>query len=116
MKNLILILAALIASPVFAANYDCAGTEPFWSVRVRPSAIFYYPPDGTAGIALQITETRGASGTIDGAAFVVKTKETNLAVVSDSDCTDGMSDRTYTHAAIYQVGDRVLYGCCNKAE
>lgn len=121
MKSLIVtssIAFILTAATAFAADYTCVGTEPFWGVKVEGSTLTYSSPEVPNGRAMKIKSVREAEGVPAGVATVIKTKcgkkhGVTLTVVKDAQCSDGMSDQKYTHAAVYDSSEAVLYGCCN---
>lgn len=86
-----------------------AGTEPFWSLRLTGSELIYSGVDRPEqrapqpAIAIQGTvatfETRSSTGTV----FDV--------TLTATECSDGMSDRTYPLTAMVKVGDETLMGC-----
>lgn len=114
MKKLIILILSLSATafgetPVF----HCVGTEPFWSINVseREKLIRFSTPDER--MSLRILRKRVAVGSSDYGAFILDTKYTSLTVFP-SNCNDGMSDRVYTHSAVFDMGGRdVLSGCCD---
>jgi len=85
------------------------GTEPFWSVDITPEALVYSTPEGAPlragnpGPTIQGTTAVYAAAGADGTALVV----TLIA----TECSDGMSDRTYPLTARVEAGPRTLNGC-----
>lgn len=85
------------------------GTEPFWSVRIRPDGLEYdgvdRPPRraGNPGPQVQGTTAVWATTTDDGQALVV--------TLAGTPCSDGMSDRTYPLTARVEIGAESLNGC-----
>ncbi len=85
------------------------GTEPFWSVEITPDALAYSAVDSTGmradnpGPTIQGTTAVYAAAGEDGTALVV----TLIA----TECSDGMSDRTYPLTARVEVGPQTLNGC-----
>jgi len=85
------------------------GTEPFWGIELTGSELVYSGVDRPEQRAPQpkpvvqgtvaTLETRSASGT---------TFEVTLTA---TECSDGMSDRTYPLTALVKVGDETLMGC-----
>jgi uncharacterized membrane protein len=112
MKNLLVALSfSIFSTTTFATTVSCAGTEPFWSVRTDGKVLMYSDPVSRTR-PLPITSVTQAAGFANGFAFIVKTNSTRLTVIA-GECSDGMSDETYSHHTIYEMGDRVLAGCCN---
>lgn len=85
------------------------GTEPFWSVEITPETLAYSAVDSSGmradnpGPTLQGTTAVYAAAGGDGTALVV----TLIA----TECSDGMSDRTYPLTARVEVGPQTLNGC-----
>lgn len=85
------------------------GNEPFWSVELTGSEMVYTTPDSPARRArqpapvVQGTTATYATETADGAALKVTLVAT--------ECSDGMSDRTYPLTAMVRLGDLDLTGC-----
>lgn len=85
------------------------GTEPFWGIELTGSELVYSGVDRPEQRAPQpkavvqgtvaTLETRSASGV---------TFEVTLTA---TECSDGMSDRTYPLTALIKVGDETLMGC-----
>ncbi len=115
MKKIIMFaLAALsVSQAAFAIDMQCAGTEPFWGVSVSGTTLTYSSPEMENAAKLKIKSTRQAAGMAGNVAAVIKTKYSTLTIVAGADCSDGMSEDTYTHHAVYDVNGTVLYGCCN---
>lgn len=110
------VLSFFFSAPLFAANMNCVGTEPFWGVKVTGSTLTYSNPENPDGFPYPIASVREAQGYTSGTATVIKTgcskwKTTTLTMVR-GECSDGMSDTVYTHHAVYDVDGIVLYGCC----
>ncbi|MEQ7155987.1 COG3650 family protein [Brevundimonas aurifodinae] len=85
------------------------GTEPFWSVDITPEALAYSAVDSSGmradnpGPTVQGTTAVYAAAGEDGTALVV----TLIA----TECSDGMSDRTYPLTARVEMGPQTLNGC-----
>lgn len=85
------------------------GTEPFWGVDINPDGLVYTAVDSpeiraaNPGPTVQGTTAVYASATEDGTALVV----TLIA----TECSDGMSDRTYPLTARVELGGQTLNGC-----
>lgn len=89
------------------------GTEPFWSVEVTPDALVYTRMDQPTqrapnhGAKVQGTMATYATSTDLKMAF-------NLTLIA-TECSDGMSDRTYPLTARVEIGDDTLNGCADAA-
>ena len=93
-----------LAKPVRAL-----GTEPFWSVDLTGTEMVYTTPEPPELRAprpepvIQGTTATWEAETADGTTL----KVTLIA----TECSDGMSDRTYPLTALVKVGDLDLTGC-----
>jgi len=113
MKKVMLIISLMILSiPAFAVNLECGGTEPFWGATVKDGLITYLDPNMDKSIKLKVTSVDQAAGYSINNIIVIKTKFTRMTVVQ-GDCSDGMSDETYSHNAVFEKDGIVLGGCCN---
>lgn len=85
------------------------GTEPFWAVEITPAGLTYSGVDrpeqkaANPGPALQGTV---ATWTTETAA-----KTPLVVTLTATDCSDGMSDRTYPLTARVEIGGETLTGC-----
>ncbi len=85
------------------------GTEPFWSVELTGTELVYTSPDAPEQRAprpepvAQGTTATYEAETADGTTL----KVTLIA----TECSDGMSDRTYPLTAMVKLGERDLTGC-----
>ena len=85
------------------------GTEPFWSVELTGTEMIYttpMPPEQRApqpNPVVQGTTATWEAKTADGTALTVTLVAT--------ECSDGMSDRTYPLTAMVKIGDLALTGC-----
>lgn len=85
------------------------GTEPFWSIEITPDALVYTRVDQPE----QRAPNRGVTvqGTV--ATFTTTTslnQPLNVSLIA-TECSDGMSDRTYPLTARVEIGDQTLNGC-----
>ena len=93
-----------LAKPVRAL-----GTEPFWSVELTGTEMVYTtptPPEQRApqpDPVVQGTTATWETETADGTALSVTLVAT--------ECSDGMSDRTYPLTAMVKLGELELTGC-----
>lgn len=85
------------------------GTEPFWSVELTGTELVYTTPEPPEQRApqpnpvVQGTTATWDAETADGTALSVTLVAT--------ECSDGMSDRTYPLTAMVKVGELALTGC-----
>lgn len=103
------------AEPVALAGVDLSrpvralGTEPFWGVELTGSEMVYSGVDRPEQRAPQPkAQIQGTTAT-----FESKTSAgTPISVMlAATECSDGMSDRTYPLSAIVRIGDETLTGC-----
>lgn len=89
------------------------GTEPFWSVEITPDGLTYTRVDQPA----QHAPNRGATvqGTVATYATSTDLNEALNVVLIATECSDGMSDRTYPLTAKVEIGDDELTGCAAPA-
>ena len=85
------------------------GTEPFWAVELTGSEMVYSGADRPEERAPQGQPTM--QGTM--AIWEATTGAGNPLKVTlmATDCSDGMSDRTWPLTAMVQIGDETLMGC-----
>lgn len=113
MKKIILAVSVLmISASTFASSLNCTGTEPFWSVSIKNGILKYNDPVLEKPMSLKVLSTQNAAGFSEGTVMIIKTKFTRLSAISGA-CSDGMSDDTYSHHAIFETNGVVLAGCCN---
>jgi uncharacterized membrane protein len=84
------------------------GTEPFWGGEVSGATLTYSTPENQVGTKIAISrwvtdEGLVFNGTLDG-------KPVALGV-TEAQCSDGMSDRTYPFTATLTLGADVRRGC-----
>lgn len=100
-------------SSLFPNRLWCAGTEPFWSMRLQDGIFTYAAPDTPP--ADEPVDWAGQSANIGANAYGFSTPSTTGSVVRTA-CSDGMSDRDYgfaLHAVRFGYdGPGMLSGCC----
>lgn len=100
---------AVLGGVELAGPLRAIGTEPFWSVDLTGTEMVYTAPEAPEQRAprpepvVQGTTATWEAETADG----TRLKVTLIA----TECSDGMSDRTYPLTAMVTVGDRALTGC-----
>jgi uncharacterized membrane protein len=101
--------ATMLAGVDLGQSVRALGTEPFWSVELTGTEMIYTSPEPPEYRAVQPKPVvQGTTATLDsrtatGAAFTVTLVAT--------ECSDGMSDRTYPLTAMVTIGDVRLNGC-----
>ena len=88
----------------FSGDFDLVGTEPFWSLKIRPGGMSLTRPDHGEVVAANpgAVTVKGAGQWTATGMSVLLTPET---------CSDGMSDRTYDHMAQVTIDGALLKGC-----
>ena len=85
------------------------GTEPFWAVELTGSEMVYSGADRPEQRAPQGQPTMQGTMAIweatTGAGQPLK------VTLTATDCSDGMSDRTYPLTAMVKIGEETLMGC-----
>ena len=89
--------------------FHVVGTEPFWALEIDPAGLRFITPEDTAGarypanIPVSSADTLRWHSTARGHALDAR--------VWPAACSDGMSDRIWTHRAVVRV-DTVTYRGC----
>ena len=91
------------------ASIKGLGTEPFWSVRTDGRCVTYSTPEDQTGTRVWTKAVVGGAettwtGALRGKPFV-------LSVKPKPDCSDGMSDKTYSMEAELRVDGELRHGC-----
>ncbi|WP_427790714.1 COG3650 family protein [Brevundimonas diminuta] len=85
------------------------GNEPFWTVEIKSDGLIY------SGLDRAEQKAANPGPTLQGnlASWAAKTEAGNdLAItLTATDCSDGMSDRTYPLTAKVEIGGETLTGC-----
>lgn len=85
------------------------GNEPFWSVTMDGRTMTYGGPDRPEQRAAQPSpKIQGTTATFAGETAKGNALEVTLIA---TECSDGMSDRTYPLVARVKVADETLTGC-----
>ena len=87
---------------VAAVRLKAIGTEPFWSAAIDGRCVTYSTPENQVGTRIwtHFVGDQNAGlweGNLGGQRFVLETRR-------DSNCSDGMSDRTYPLAVTLTIG------------
>jgi uncharacterized membrane protein len=113
MKKFIALLSLTLSMTAMAdTNYSCLGTEPFWGLDIVGENVTFSNPVLENSTVEQVSSRTTAAGVQEDFAFVLTT-ENSISAISQTECSDGMSDEVYSHQIIYKNADSVLYGCCN---
>ncbi len=85
------------------------GTEPFWSVELTGTEMAYTAPDSPEQRAPQPNPlVQGTTATYEAETAAGTALSVTLIA---TECSDGMSDRTYPLTAMVKVGELELTGC-----
>lgn len=84
------------------------GTEPFWGGEVTGDTLTYSTPENIDGVEIDVERFAGLggvswSGELDGQPFDLS--------ITEGECSDGMSDRTYPFTATLSVRGETRRGC-----
>ena len=84
------------------------GNEPFWGGNSAGSSLTYTTPENIDGTTFPVTRFAGnsgigLSGTMEGASFDM--------TVTEGECSDTMSDRTYPFTVTLKIDDEQRQGC-----
>ena len=84
------------------------GTEPFWGAQIADNTLTYTTPEDQAGTAITVESFAGRaglsfSGDMEGKPVYL--------MVTQGECSDGMSDRTYPFNATLKLAGDVRSGC-----
>lgn len=84
------------------------GTEPFWGGEVKGTALTYTTPEDMEGETITVERFAGRgglsfSGMLGGEPFDM--------MVTQAECSDGMSDRTYPFTVTLEVAGGNRQGC-----
>jgi uncharacterized membrane protein len=101
--------APVLAGVDLSQPVRALGTEPFWSLEFTGTELVYSTPEPPEQRAPQ--PKPAMQGTV--AVFETSTAAGGAvkATLSATECSDGMSDRTYPLTAIVEIGGQTLTGC-----
>lgn len=93
------------------SSYVVKGTEPFWSVTVKPGIATYSRPWETKAVetVFQVTEENTKS-----TVMIKSIKWDFFLTLTKGNCSDGMSDTKYEYTSTILVGAESLSGCAFK--
>lgn len=117
MKSLIVLLAMSFTVSAMATDFKCSGTEPFWGMTIEGDKLTYdYPTENNEKRTEKIVSKKLMAARPEAFGVVAKTKKATATVVLNDQCSDGMSDETYSHSAVLDVKGLsvVMEGCCNE--
>ena len=101
--------AASLAGVDLTQPLSLLGTEPFWGIRLTGEELVYSGVDRPEQRAPQPALTvQGTVATLQTRSAEGTTFEITLTA---TECSDGMSDRTFPLTAMVKVGEETLMGC-----
>ena len=105
--------AAVLGGVDLGKPVRALGTEPFWGVEITPDALIYTRVDQPT----QRAPNRGATvqGTVATFASSTNLNQALNVVLIATECSDGVSDRTYPLTARVEIGADTLTGCAAPA-
>lgn len=110
MKVITLFLSLILSFSSLAADirYLCTGTEPFWGAVITKDVVSY----GSLLNPEEVTE-KIISQDLNNNLKMIRTKNITT-LLSEGECSDGMSEKNYGYHIFLQSGSINLNGCCNK--
>ena len=105
--------APVTVGPDYGGDFDAVGTEPFWTLKIRPASMTLARPDhpevATANPGVRADGDQGVwDGTVGERRLVLR--------LTPGDCSDGMSDRHYGYSAEVWTDGETLRGCAAKTQ
>lgn len=91
------------------ATFRVAGTEPFWALEIARRELRFITPEDTSGLRFPRGPSVTSGDTLRWSAMAYGT--TIEARIWPSRCSDGMSDRVWTHRAVVRVDSTTYRGC-----
>ena len=101
--------APMLAGVDLTRPLRALGTEPFWAVELTGAELVYSGVDRPEQRAPQGQPTM--QGTMAIWEATTGAGEPLKVTLMATDCSDGMSDRTWPLTAMVQIGDETLMGC-----
>ncbi len=97
---------------VATASFRAAGTEPFWALEIGPGRLTFRTPDDTSGTRFPHPAGTALADTLRWTD--VAGARSIEARIWPGQCSDGMSDRAWTHRAVVRVDTLVYRGCADQ--
>lgn len=92
-------------------TFQAIGTEPFWSLDISSTGLRFTTPDDVTGIIFPplaptvMGDTLQWAGATERAAIDAR--------IWPSPCSDGMSERVWTHKAVVRIAGLIYQGCAD---
>lgn len=84
------------------------GTEPFWNAEIAGAELTYTTPKDMDGTAVSVSRFAGNSGVSFTGTLAGESLD---LVVTEGECSDGMSDRRFPFTATLRIGEEQRSGC-----
>jgi len=95
--------------PDLSGDFNLVGTEPFWGGKIRAETLSLSRPDQP-----EVTAANGGAR-VEGDVGVWGSGHLVIRLTPEA-CSDGMSDRQYSHRAEVTFNGQVLRGCAARPE
>jgi uncharacterized membrane protein len=114
-SNIIRSQAKNFRTACYPYEFIALGNEPFWSLDIIPAEKRIVLKDMSIEKIFDF-DYKAATKNADTYAYELKNRTGDIIKVSISKevCSDGMSDRRYTHSSEININGRVLKGCAIK--
>jgi uncharacterized membrane protein len=116
---LVLALFAPTAAAQQSTSLKCAGTEPFWSLTITATAMWFSDHDEKRTDLVPV-KPRDATGRMPDLLRVYQTRRTNDSAAvtlvvrrNYESCTDNMQEKEHDYDAVYITPEGVYDGCCS---
>jgi uncharacterized membrane protein len=93
--------------------FHVVGTEPFWALEIGATGLRFITPEDTAGAHYPVSTPVSSADTLRWHATTGG--HTLDARVWPAACSDGMSDRIWTHRAVVRVDTVTYRGCAGQS-
>lgn len=96
------------------AAFTVTGNEPFWNVSISRGSIVYSSPEEVKRQTFPYVTPMTAANRPDDVLRVYRLRgrpEGMLILKRTSNCSDGMSDKSYPYSATLILGNRAFEGC-----
>ena len=121
LKGLLVSSLIVFSSAVMAHDENilgCGGTGPYWTMGVSSDEISYEEPMSDVVVKYEAVKPRTAENRGEELVRVYETKSLKdgakaTIVISQRDCSNGMSPIIDDYEILLITGDKVLNGCCS---
>lgn len=89
--------------------YRAFGNEPFWSVTIDSNGLRFISPEDSAGVSFPAVEPVANGDTLR---WTSKNEKGGILVlIWPGSCSDGMSDKTWSHSSAVKLNETSYVGC-----